>query len=432
MTDLLYDDDAETVVLGTMFGPGASKAHVAHCIELLDEEDFGEKLRPVFVAIKQCFLDGEPLEHPLTVLHRLRRSGNLAAIGGSGTLLDLLHYAGSPGLARHHIKTVKWAARLRDWQRIRAEKLGSEDDAEKIAEAAQDLLASLKSGALKLPSPIEAQIPAEFDLFEENAREQTGLHSGLHRFDGVTGGFLPGQYVIFGAKTSEGKTSLLVQLAVSAARQKAKVLFISLEMTNRQVIHRILAQEAGVPVQQMTNPSLLTSDSWTRLVNAKPNIPPGIWTADGMYDIDSLVAKVRRAHAQMGGLDVLVVDYIQLVRASRNNKEKNRTQEVGEVSRLLKSLANDLGVCVLAASQLSRQHERDKRKPQLSDLRESGSLEHDADVVVFIYRPELDRDEPHLGGSIPCELIVAKNRNGMTGKTAARFNAPLNLFEEVA
>jgi replicative DNA helicase len=425
---LIYDDEAESVVLGTMYGPAVAKSHVAYCIEVLDESDFGPRHRPIFRAIKAAFLDGEPLDSSLTVLHRLRRAGHLEEIGGPDYLMELLHFAPSMAGGKHHLTTVKWAARVREWQQLQVKTLSSDEDAEHLAEAAADLLANLKSGKVSLPSPLEAQVTEAFDRFEENAGRQVGLRSGLHKFDEVTGGFLPGQLIIVGARTSVGKTSLLVQFATAAARQDAKVLVLSLEMPTQQVTHRLLAQTAEVPVQHLTNPSLLSEQSWRNLVKAQAEIPPGIWLSDGSFTPDSLIAKIRHAHAQTGGLNVVVVDYIQLVRTAG----KNRAQEIGEVSRSLKALANELGICILAASQLSRAHEHAGREPMLSDLRESGSLEHDADVVVLIHRPKADEKGPSLRSMVESELIVAKNRNGATGKTPAYFDAPLNRFQETA
>lgn len=422
---LIYDDEAEEIVLGTMFGPGTSKTHVAHCIEVLDEADFSLENRPIFQAIKQAFLDGEPLDASLTVLHRLRRAGKLEHVGGTDKLMDILHFAASEASGRHHLKTVKWAARLREWQKLQTEDLQTDADAEKLAEAATDLLNNIKSGNISLPSPIEAEIKGAFELFEANTGKQIGLHSGLRKFDEVTGGFMPGQLVIFGARTSVGKTSLLVQFAAEAARQGANCLVISLEMPKKQVLNRILAQNSGVPVQHLTNPSQLEESSWRHLVETQRTMPSNMWLDDGSFTPDSLTTRIRNHHAQVG-LQVVVVDYIQLVRT----KGYNRANEMGEVTRALKALATELGICILAASQLSRQHEQDKREPALRDLRESGSLEHDADVVVLIHRPVPEKGVPQISSMVESELIVAKNRNGRTGKTPVFFDAPLNRFQE--
>lgn len=425
---LIYDQEAETVVLGTMFGPGVSKTHVAHCVEVLDDVDFSLATRPIFQAIKQAFLAGEPLESELTVLHRLRRAGQLNTIGGSATLVDILAHAPSEASGKHHLKTVKWAARVREWQQLKSSDLLTDEDAERLAAQAQAILANIKSGSISLPSPLEAEIDDAFLLFEENTGKQIGLRSGLRKFDEVTGGFMPGQLVIVGARTSIGKTSLLVQFATHAAEQGATCLVLSLEMPTSQVTNRLLAQTSSVPVQHLTNPSLLTEESWLRLVEARRAIPDGLWLADGGYTAETIQAKIRSAHAQLGGLDVVVVDYIQLIRT----KGQNRTQEVGEVSRSLKSLANELGICIIAASQLSRAHEQDNREPGLRDLRESGSLEHDSDVVVLIHRPKSAADEPQLASMVESVLIVAKNRNGATGKTPVYFDAPVNRFVETS
>lgn len=424
MSALIYDAEAEEIVLGTCFGPGVDKAHVAEIVELLDADDFEpSNHRAIFRAIKGAFLDGEPLESPHTVLTRLRRSGDEQASGGALKLHDLLHHAPSAASGRHHVRTVKWASRLRDWARLQMSELNTEDEMAEVAQIAHELLHDLRGGSLKLPSPIHAEIDGAFDLFESHSDTPSGIFSGLRRLDEVTGGFHPGQLVIVGARTSVGKTSLLSQLAVAAAKQNAHVLFVSLEMPTAQVTHRILGQESNVPIQRMTNPSHLEDTDWVKMTQARAVMPGGIWITDGAFQIDALIAKVRRAHAQVG-INVVCVDYVQLIQGTERG---NRTQEVGEVSRALKALATELGICVITASQLSRAHEHDKRVPTLKDLRESGSLEHDADVVVLLHRKETDGQ---LSSIFPTDLIVAKNRNGATGSTETMFNAPLNRFEE--
>jgi replicative DNA helicase len=423
MSALIYDSEAEAIVLGSLFGPGASKAHIAECVELLDESDFDpDKHRVIYRAIRQAFLAGEPLDAPLTVLHRLRRNGDETVSGGGLELHHLLEMAPSEASARHHIRTIKWASRLRDWAKLQQAELSDEAELEHVTLIAQELLHDLRGGSVKLPTLLQAEVAGAFDLFEKNAGQQLGLRSGLSSLDRVTGGFMPGQFIVVGAKTSVGKTSLLVQVAVAAAKQNARVLFLSLEMLRDQVAQRAIGQEADVPIQKMTNPSLLDEKAWMQLVAAQSVLPGGMWISDGAFRIDDLIAKIRRVHAHVGGLNMVVVDYIQLVQGT---SQGNRTQEVGEVSRALKAIANELGVCVLTASQLSRQHEYDKRPPTLKDLRESGSLEHDADIVIL-----LDQRDDSLTSNRPTNLAVKKNRNGATGYVEVNFNAPVNRFEE--
>lgn len=423
---MVYDSEAEAVVLGTLFGPGTDRSHVAECLEHLDSNDFKDPPhRKIFDAIKAAFLDGEPLEHPHTILHRLRRMGLEAEAGGSLKLHDLLHHAPTQASGRHHLKVVKWAARLEEWRELTALSMTSDDEMQEIVEAGLSLLGDLKSGTIHAPSPLVSHIAGAMELFAEGERKQTGFRSGLAPLDAVTGGFMPGQFVVVGAKTSVGKTSFLVQVATEAARQGGRVLFVSMEMPARQVAHRVLAQQAQVPVQQLTNPASLTEENWKRLTDAESKAPSGMYLIDGAFSIDALQAKVRRFIGQHGMLDMLCVDYIQLLKGVRTSRTQNRSEEVGEVSRSLKAMANELGICVIAASQLSRQHEHDKRMPQTRDLRESGSLEHDPDVVMFLHRP----DDSEFSNLITTTLRVAKNRNGARGDADVIFNAPLNRFE---
>lgn len=426
---VIYDAEAEAIVLGTMFGPMVNRSHVAECLEMLDVQDFKDlQNRQIFKAIKAAFLAGEPLDHGHTILHRLRRAGIEETAGGALKLHDLLHHAPTTEIARHHLKVVKWAARLDEWRALKSQDMTNDEEMQKVVESALVLLGELRSGETKLPSPLAAEITGAFDLLEEDARRRIGFGSGIAKLDEVTGGFMSGQFVVVGARTSVGKTSFLTQIATEAARQGGRVLFVSLEMPNRQVTHRIMAQSASVPVQQMTNPATLTDDSWTKLSTAAGHAPQGLYLTDGSFTIDNLSAKVRRFIGQYGNLDMVCVDYIQLLKGMRKGTQ-NRTEEVGEVSRALKAMANDLGICVIAASQLSRQHEHDKRMPQPRDLRESGSLEHDCDVLIFLHRPELEKGETQLANNIETTLYVAKNRNGAVGTTTVYFNAPLNRFE---
>jgi replicative DNA helicase len=261
-----------------------------------------------------------------------------------------------------------------------------------------------------------------------NKGDVTGVASGFFDLDKLTSGFQPGELVIVAARPSMGKTAFSLNLAMSAAlREKKSVAYFSVEMGKEQLMTRMLASEGMIPLSQLRSGNI-DENSWSKLINAAAKLSEAPIFIDDTSAISpfDIRAKARRLKAK-GGLDLIIVDYLQLM--SMKQKVESREREVSEISKLLKGLARELKIPVIALAQLNRGVEgRSDRRPLLSDLRESGSIEQDADVIMMLYREEYyDRDTPEIKGL--AEVIIGKQRNGPTGTVKLRWRPEFGLFE---
>jgi replicative DNA helicase len=270
---------------------------------------------------------------------------------------------------------------------------------------------------------IESVLHEEIDKLEELSRRDiglTGTPSGFADIDDLTGGFQPGNLIVLAARPSMGKSTLATNIAENAAIDHGKpVALFSLEMSETELAHRFIASQAKVSSDELRK-GRVKADRWPKVLRAVEKLAAAPIFIDDSSDIGVLEmrAKARRLHARHGGLGLIVVDYLQLVRP--DGRSDSRVEQVGQISRGLKILARELDIPVIAVSQLSRAVEsRHPPIPMLSDLRESGQLEQDADVVMFVYREEYyDQESERLGEA---DIIFAKHRNGPIGKVALSF-----------
>ena len=264
----------------------------------------------------------------------------------------------------------------------------------------------------------------------------TGLPTGFTRLDGMTSGFQKGDFIIVAARPSMGKTAFVLNMAknMSLSTEHKKVAFFSLEMSREQLVQRLLCSTALIDSQKLRTGRISTQQEWTNLANAAGALmeaPLFIDDTPGIT-VGEMRSKCRRLKAERG-LDIIMIDYLQLMQAKGNRNNENRQQEISEISRSLKSLARELNVPVIALSQLSRGVEsRNDKRPMLSDLRESGSLEQDADMVTFLYREayynkEIQDGDPKQNET---EIILSKNRNGPVGTVKMYFAGQFTLFYE--
>jgi replicative DNA helicase len=261
----------------------------------------------------------------------------------------------------------------------------------------------------------------------ENRDTLSGIETGFYDLDALTSGFQPSDLIIIAARPSMGKTALVLNLAQHAAVECGKpVAIFSLEMSKEQLVQRMLTSEAKIDAQRFRT-GMLQSNDWTQLATAMGRLSEAPVYIDDSAVVRALDirAKCRRLKADMKDLGLIIIDYIQLMQGNRNTD--NRTQEISEISRSLKTLARELNVPVLALSQLSRAVEqRQNKRPMLSDLRESGSIEQDADIVMFIYRDEYYNPESEQRGE--AEIIIAKQRNGPTGTVDLLYQSSITRF----
>jgi replicative DNA helicase len=364
----------------------------------------------------------------VTVCDELRRAGELEQAGGDGYVHSLPTIAPAPGAYLHHARIVKEHALLRriltTSRDIQQEVLGTHGEARELIERFESQLFRIghEDGRGEMRS-IEDVLHEEIDKLEELSRTDVGLTgtpSGFTDLDDLTGGFQPGNLIVLAARPSMGKSTLATNIAENAAIDHSKpVALFSLEMSETELAHRFIASQAKVSSDELRK-GRVKADRWPKVLRAVEKLAAAPIFIDDSSDIGVLEmrAKARRLHARHDGLGLIVVDYLQLVRP--DGRADSRVEQVGQISRGLKILARELDIPVVAVSQLSRAVEsRNPPIPMLSDLRESGQLEQDADVVMFVYREEYyDAESERLGEA---DIIFAKHRNGPIGKVTLTF-----------
>jgi replicative DNA helicase len=371
-----------------------------------------------------------------TVTDVLRRRGSLEKISGSVYLAELMECVATTANIAHHARIIRDKALYRGMINIGSDLTAS-------AYAQEELPALINRMHEALLSIAGAQTTARFTTMHtlmtdtiRNAqhadeRDLTGVHTGFHGLDFITNGFQPTNLVIVAARPSMGKSALALQFAQAAAQSLngLPVIIFSLEMSAEELGVRMLCSEARVDSQRMKR-GFFGRDEWSLIFDAGArleNLPIHI---DATSSLSVLDVRTRAKRLQMEqGLGMIIIDYLQLMTSSSKRKE-NRQQEVSEISRDLKMLAKELNIPVIALSQLNREVEAEKPPiPKLSMLRDSGAVEQDADVVMFIYRGDIY--EPNTENGV-AQLIVAKHRNGPTGRVRMRFSHTFARFDELA
>jgi replicative DNA helicase len=427
--------EAEVSVLGSCL---ISAAAVGTALELLKADDFYRNAhRVVFEAIRALALATEPVD-PVTVTEWLQRHDRLEEVGGAAALYDLTDQVPTAANAGYYARLVRDRSLLRRLidAGTRVTQLGFEptDDALATVDRAETLVYELaRTGSAKELEPLNDLLNESIERIEKLAKERsevTGLATGFDDLDRLTAGLQPQNLVIIAARPAMGKSGLALGIAEYVAIETRKtVLFFSLEMSKQEIVNRLISSQARID-SNLLRTGRLDDGHWRTLGEALGRMSEAPLFIDDTPSISMLEirAKARRLK-QRSALDLVIVDYLQLMQSDR--RSESRVQEVAEISRGLKMLAKDLQIPVIALSQLSRQPEsRTDKRPMLSDLRESGSIEQDADIVAFIYRDEVyDQDSPDKGIA---ELIVAKHRNGGTGKVNLAFLGHFAKFANLA
>ena len=433
---LPHNAEAEESLLGAML---LSREAIAVAAELCSASDF---YRPahghVFDAIVSLYAKGEPAD-PITVADELRRAGLLDMVGGSGALVGL--QAGTPTTtnAQHYARIVEEHSLLRRLIGVAGEisEIGYAlpDDVTAAVDRAEAMVFDVaQRRTTDTMAPLRDLLGLNLDRLEmlyERGESITGIPSGYLDLDERLNGLQPNALYIVGARPAMGKSAFALGMAAHAALEQHKpVLFFSLEMSHMELTQRLLCAEARVDSLRMRN-GKLHADDWPKITNAVGRMADApIYIDDNPnLTVMEIRGKARRLKAKLGDLGLIVIDYLQLM-TGRSNAE-NRQVEIAEISRGLKILARELEVPVVALSQLSRALEqRADKRPMLSDLRESGSLEQDADVVMFLYRDEVyNADSPDRGTA---EIIVAKHRSGPVGTSRLAFLDHYTKFANMA
>ena len=428
------DLDAERSVLGAML---LSTEAMAEVVELLDAEDFYRSAHgKIYQALRMLFGHGEPID-VITAVDALRRAGILEEVGGALYLRDLIDEVPTPAGAPHYAKIVADAALRRRLIGAAADIIDTAyegaTDADGIADGAEqriyDVARREDTEDAAIVGDLINRAMSELESIQNRESAYTGLPTGFRDLDDLTSGLQPGNLVIIAARPGIGKSSLAINIARNVAVTNEPVAVFSLEMSRYEIGMRLLCGEARVPWDRIRN-KRVGPDDWIRVVQAGETLheaPLHIVDA-GNVNIVDIRAKARRMKTGRQGLSMIIVDYLQLMTSPNMRRPDNRQQEVAEISRSLKLLAKELSIPVVALSQLNRNPEaRADKRPQLSDLRESGAIEQDSDIVLFIHRDDLDPEKKR-----EAELILAKHRNGPTGNVRLHFEPSLTMFRNAA
>jgi replicative DNA helicase len=430
-----HNVEAEESVLGSML---LSRDAIAEVLEVLHEEDFYRPAhRTVFRSVLDLYSHGQAVD-PITVAEELRRNGELADVGGAPFVHTLLSTVPTAANAGYYARIVKEAGILRRLIDVgtRIVQLGYEtpQDTERAVDFAESWVYQVAQGRVtedyqSLREVLTGTLEA-IERLHNDSREITGVATGFSDLDRLTSGLQPSNLIIVAARPAVGKSTLGLDIARNAAvRSSVPTVVFSLEMSKTELVQRLMCAECSVDMQRLRTGRMEDSD-WTRLTRSLGKLAEAPLFIDDSAALTmmELRAKCRRLK-QRHGLGLVIVDYLQLMQPSK--RVESRQQEVSEISRSLKLLAKELAVPVIAISQLSRQTEaRSDKKPMLSDLRESGALEQDADMVMFIYREDLyDSESPRKGEA---DLIVAKHRNGPTDTVTVTFQGQYSRFTPMA
>lgn len=427
---------AEESLLGAML---LSRTAIDLASELVTADDFYKPAHGhVYEAVTSLAAQGEPVD-PVTVAEELRRHDLLEAIGGPALLLSLQAATPATSSAGRYAKIVEEHSLLRRLIGVAGEiaELGYEvpDDVTKAVDQAESMMFEISQHRVTdSMSKLHDLLDQTLDTLEalyDRGEGITGTPTGYLAFDELTSGLQPNALVVIGARPGVGKTSFALGMAGHAALEAHRpVLFFSLEMSRVELSQRLLCSEARVDSVKMRN-GRLTEDDWRRISHGIGRLGDApLWIDDNPnVTVMEIRAKSRRLQSKVGKLGMIVVDYVQLM--TGRSRAENRQVEVAEISRGLKILARELQCPVVALAQLNRSLEqRADKRPMLSDLRESGALEQDADLVVFLYRDEhYNPESPDRGTA---EVLVAKHRNGPTGMVRLAFLDHYTKFANMA
>lgn len=405
--------------------------------ELITQDDFyKDSNRKIFIAMTELLEKNEPIDI-ITLTNHLRKKDNLDSIGGVQYLTSLASMIPTSANVRFHAKIVREKSMVRGLLRsvtdIARNVYETEQDAEELIDYAEKTIFDLSEKRINKPfSLLKDLIKDSFQMIEklyDKKETVTGVPSGFKELDELTTGLQKSDLIIIGGRPSMGKTAFSLNIAQHVGvNLKEPVAIFSLEMSQEQLAFRMLCSEAMVDSNNIRK-GFIRKDDWHKLTSAAGKLAESPIFIDDSSAISVLEmrAKARRLKDQPHGLSLIIVDYLQLMRG-RGNAER-REQEISEISRSLKGLAKELKVPVIALSQLNRGVETrtGNRKPTLADLRESGAIEQDADVIIFLYRDEVyNRDSNDNKGK--AEIIVAKQRNGPTGTINLSFLSHCTRF----
>ena len=425
--------EAEQAVLGSIL---VNPETITRIVDVLHAEQFYRKAHQIiYAAIVDLFEKSEPVDI-VTVSQHLKDQGKLDSIGGRQYLTDLNMSIATTANVEFYAKTVAEKSLMRNLIKAGTEIVATcyeEVDADIAVDKAERLVFGISQGRdLNSLTPVRDIVNESFARIEKRYEQKdalSGLSTGFYDLDEMTSGWNRSDLIIVAARPAMGKTAFTLNVAQHAAcESNAPVAVFSLEMSKEQLVQRLLCAEARIDANKLRTGFLQTND-WTALANAMGRLGEAPLYIDDSAAVSVLDirAKCRRLKSEMKDLGLIIIDYIQLMQGRKAGGSDNRVQEVSEISRGLKQLARELDVPVIALSQLSRAVEsRQNKRPMLSDLRESGYIEQDADIVMFIYRDDYYNPESENRGE--AEIIIGKQRNGPVGTVELLYQASITRF----
>ncbi len=429
--------EAECGVLGSIIIDPEAIVQVA---DFLHSDDFyRDAHRTIYEVILQLYEQREPADF-ITICDELERRNKLEEVGGASYITSLINQVPTSGNVEYYGRIVERTSILRRLIHAAGQIAAiayEEGDADVALDRSEQLIFNISQRHARTDFSLLRDILSEYmnklDQLHERRGTIVGVPTGFTDLDRLTGGLQRSDLIILAARPAIGKTSLALSLAHnSTVKYQHSVAIFSLEMSKEQLVQRLLSMDAGVD-QQRLRTGWIEDDEWDRIIYAMGTLSEAnIWIDDtpGITTVE-MRSKARRLQAEHG-IDLIIVDYLQLMQSvlGSGKRNENRVQEISEVSRNLKALARELNLPVLALAQLSRAVEtRQSKVPQLSDLRESGSLEQDADIVMFIYRDDIYNPESERKNI--ADIIVAKHRNGPVGEVSLYFQASQTRFRDL-
>ncbi len=445
MRQLPYSVEAEMALLGTLLVFPEAVSNIAEYNLRLD--DFYLKNHQIIFEHMMEIIHRGLMLDAVTITTRLKDHGDIESIGGSDYLFSLTQNSATPGSLKHYVDVVQEKSQMRRLilvgQDISEKGFDTANDLNFLLDHAEKSILEVtrirRTTDMQLGRDVIKQFMDHLEEIRKNKTKITGLKTGFNALDSITNGLQKGDLIILAARPSVGKTAFALNVGLEVARRnreaKAGVAIFSLEMPATHLMSRMLSKQSSVKSEFLRNGNL-DNDSLNNLNTASQTLSQlNIFIDDSStITVPEIFSKCRKLKSE-GTLDVIIIDYIQLI--SGNSKSDNRQQEVSEISRSLKQLAREMEVPVIALSQLSRLVERRENKiPQLSDLRESGSIEQDADIVMFLYREDYytDREGEEDGTSKPASDIqevlvkISKHRQGALGDITLQFEAAKSSF----
>lgn len=430
--------EAEMSVLGVTFIDNSLVDKI--CEEVNSDMFFDEKNKFLFEAIEELHKNGTPIDIKM-VKEELDKKKRLTSVGGIEYISEVIDSVITSANLNYYIDILKEHATRRNLINAATEIVTEAYDEENVTtvldNAERNILNVVKVRTVKDFVPIHEilrRAQAKLEELAKNKKLITGLETGFYDFDKITTGFQPGELIILAARPGMGKTALALNMATYAATTTDKAIAIfNLEMPAEQLVNRIISAQGGIDAYKLQTGQMQERD-WKRYNEAMNQLAEtNLYIEDNSgVTVSEIKAKCRRLANMPKGLGLVVIDYLQLV-TTGNRRIESRQVEVSEISRSLKTMALELGVPVIALSQLSRSAEkRESNMPMLADLRESGSIEQDADMVLFINRKDYyEAKKDQREKIVPAELVIAKHRKGSLGTIDLLFELNMSAFRNV-